>query len=106
MNTNKQNPQTDTEILLPGEAAFFLRVSQKTLLDRANKGLIPGSYKFGEWRFIKSQLIQFMINDAEEERIKRTEDHKLMSVALAGIPSEEKKRGRRRNIDTEKLLNS
>lgn len=103
MKQNKEH-STDNEILLADEAAFFLRMSIKTLYDRVQKGQIPGSFVVGEWRFVKTQLIDFMKMDAEAERIKRRENYKLEVLESENGQPVEKKKGRSRRVDVQDLI--
>lgn len=48
------------KILLPDEAANFLRISTYTLLEQARKGLVPAARIGGKWRFTEEALIEFV----------------------------------------------
>ncbi len=46
--------------LTPEEAAEYLKVSKRTLLDLARRGQIPGRKIGNRWRFSPTQLAGFM----------------------------------------------
>lgn len=48
------------EILNLQEAADFLRVSKKALEEDAKKGVVPGKFVAGEWRFLKQALFNWL----------------------------------------------
>jgi hypothetical protein len=48
------------EILDLQEAADFLRVSKKALEEDAKKGVVPGKFVAGEWRFLKQALYNWL----------------------------------------------
>ncbi len=46
--------------LTPDEAADYLKVSKRTVLELARRGEIPGRKIGNRWRFSPSQLARFM----------------------------------------------
>ena len=58
------------EVLNSEEAARFLRMHVKTALRLARQGKIPGCKVGGEWRFLRSELTEWlrgMNNDSKLE---------------------------------------
>ena len=51
------------EVLTGQEAASFLRLSTKTLYERAAAGLIPGKKVGRPWRFLRSELEAHLASD-------------------------------------------
>jgi excisionase family DNA binding protein len=54
----KDNPMA--EVLNSEEAARFLRMHVKTALRLARQGKIPGCKVGGEWRFLRSELTDWL----------------------------------------------
>lgn len=48
------------EILTTAEAALLLRVSTKTVLALGREGLIPGTKVGRSWRFLRSDLLDYV----------------------------------------------
>ena len=48
------------EVLNSEEAARFLRIHVKTTLRLARQGKIPGCKVGGEWRFLRSELTEWL----------------------------------------------
>ncbi len=51
---------SETEVLTLKEAAAYVRVSQKTLRERANAKQVPGQKVGREWRFLKKALDEWL----------------------------------------------
>ena len=86
------------EILTAAQAAELLKFSEPYIKSLAAAGDIPGIFQWGEWRFIKSQLLEHYRQRAEAEQRKRQGEHRVIEIAkkagdLAG------KRGRPSKID-------
>lgn len=45
------------EVLTSEEAAAFLKMSERTLLRLAASGEVPGSKIGGQWRFVRTELV-------------------------------------------------
>jgi len=58
MAVSKENPMA--EVLNSEEAARFLRMHVKTALRLARQGKIPGCKVGGEWRFLRSELTDWL----------------------------------------------
>ena len=50
----------DLEVLTAEEAADLLRVSSKTILALAREGAIPGEKVGRAWRFLRSDLLEYV----------------------------------------------
>jgi len=48
------------EVLTTEEAAELLRVSTKTVLNLAQKGVLPGEKVGRAWRFLRSDLLEYV----------------------------------------------
>lgn len=62
---NTTDKQTSTETVYarpftPDEAAEYLQISKRTVLDLARRGDIPAQKVGGRWRFSPSQLASYM----------------------------------------------
>jgi len=58
MAVSKENVMA--EVLNSEEAARFLRMHVKTALRLARQGKIPGCKVGGEWRFLRSELTEWL----------------------------------------------
>lgn len=54
------NEQTYAPPLTPDEAAEYLKVSKRTVLELARRGDLPGCKIGNRWRFSLSQLARFV----------------------------------------------
>ena len=52
-------PEVD-EVLTTEEAADLLRVSTKTILGLASRGMLPGRKVGRAWRFLRSDLVAYV----------------------------------------------
>jgi PTS system nitrogen regulatory IIA component len=59
----------DEEILTIEEVAKFLKVSERTVYDWAQKGEIPSGKIGTVWRFKKSEIVQWVNNKISEKRL-------------------------------------
>lgn len=62
------------DILTTEEAAAMMRLSIPTLRGMAASGEIP-AVQMGEWKFLKTQLLDYMSARAKEEQRRRQESH-------------------------------
>jgi excisionase family DNA binding protein len=53
----------DAEVLTTDEAADLLRVSTKTILALARDGSLPGEKVGRAWRFLRSDLLNYLHGD-------------------------------------------
>jgi excisionase family DNA binding protein len=53
----------DLQVLTTEEAAALLRVSSKTILALARDGSIPGEKVGRAWRFLRSDLLEYVHGD-------------------------------------------
>jgi excisionase family DNA binding protein len=58
-----------SEVLNSEEAANFLRMHVKTTLRLARQGKIPGCKVGGEWRFLRSELTEWLRGINNEARL-------------------------------------
>ena len=58
-----------SEVLNSEEAANFLRMHVKTTLRLARQGKIPGCKVGGEWRFLRSELTEWLRGNNNEARL-------------------------------------
>ncbi len=65
------------EVLNSEEAARFLRMHVKTALRLARQGKIPACKVGGEWRFLRSELTEWLrgINDGHKFDSLAAQDH-------------------------------
>ena len=64
----------EDDVLTSAEAAAFLRVGNRTVLDEAKRGRLPGRRVGKEWRFSRRVLEQWLASgpdDYDMERYKR-----------------------------------
>ena len=62
------------DVLTSAEAAAFLKVGNRTVLDEAKRGRLPGRRVGKEWRFSRRMLEQWLASgpdDFDTERYKR-----------------------------------
>ena len=62
------------DVLTSAEAAAFLKVGNRTVLDEAKRGRLPGRRVGKEWRFSRKMLEQWLASgpdDFDIERYKR-----------------------------------
>lgn len=58
-HTSTQHPQQIDKVLLPHEAAEFLRVTEDELMNGVCRGSLPGVCIDGKWRFSERELSKF-----------------------------------------------
>jgi excisionase family DNA binding protein len=64
----------EDDVLTSAEAAAFLKVGNRTVLDEAKRGRLPGRRVGKEWRFSRKVLEQWLASGPDEydtERYKR-----------------------------------
>jgi len=64
----------EDDVLTSAEAAAFLKVGNRTVLDEAKRGRLPGRRVGKEWRFSRKVLEQWLASgpdDYDTERYKR-----------------------------------
>ena len=67
-------PMQEDDVLTSAEAAAFLKVGNRTVLDEAKRGRLPGRRVGKEWRFSRRVLEQWLASgpdDYDTERYKR-----------------------------------
>ncbi|MGE3537790.1 MAG: helix-turn-helix domain-containing protein [Candidatus Tectimicrobiota bacterium] len=60
----------DKEILDVEGAALILGVSSTTIYNLARKGEIPATRVGREWRFSRSNLVQWVVNGSQADQLK------------------------------------
>ena len=90
------------EILTAEEAAKLLKCTPVYLKSQSAAGNYPGLMVAGEWRYVKSQLIEWLRTKAQAEQIKRQAAHQGVERAKQD-GTYTPKRGRRSKVDTAKL---
>lgn len=83
-----------TEILNSEEAAELMRVSVPTIRGMASSGEIPATKIGDDWRFVKSQLLNYMSTRAIAEQRSRQEQWAIKKAAQEVNPATPLKRGR------------
>jgi excisionase family DNA binding protein len=68
-----------SEVFTLAEAAVYLRVSEKDVLDLVRSGTLPGRCIGGEWRFLKSAIQEWLTT-----RLPTLQSRKEAQLALAG----------------------
>jgi excisionase family DNA binding protein len=63
-----------SDILTTEEAAELMRMSIPTIRGLAATGEVP-AIQMGEWRFLKTQLLDYMAARAKDEQRRRQEQH-------------------------------
>lgn len=81
-------------------AAELLHISETNLLALARRGKLPGTQMFGNWLFIREDLLDAVRQAAADEQRYRREQ----AEALARLPKPERKRGRPKKIDIAGLM--
>ena len=67
-------PMREDDVLTSAEAAAFLKVGPRTVLDEAKRGRLPGRRVGKEWRFSRKVLEAWLASgpdDYDTERYKR-----------------------------------
>jgi excisionase family DNA binding protein len=61
------------QVLNPQQAAEFLQLPENTIVEKAAEGAIPGACLFGEWRFSRRLLLDWLENmSIPEEMVERS----------------------------------
>ena len=55
------------EVLTLEEAAAFLRLSESTLKQQAEAGVLPGKYLEDQWRFSKQGIVQWLNSPSNKD---------------------------------------
>ena len=71
---------TEHDILTLAEAAAFVRVSQKTMGERARSGQVPAQKVGREWRFLRSSLERWLSGQYSAEKVSDTASVKPASI--------------------------
>lgn len=80
------NQSVDKEVLTLGEAARFIRVSEKTLGEMARLQRIPSQKVGREWRFLKPALEEWLQGKTREEAPSSPAQGEMKSASLTPRP--------------------
>jgi len=92
------------DILTAQEAADYLKLrTPEHVRALALAGKIPGIQIGDDWRFMRGQLYDYLVRQAESEQLKRQSETKILKIAKqdGAIPAE---RGRRSKTKTAEIL--
>jgi excisionase family DNA binding protein len=99
----KRNDCVNNDILTAAEAAEYLKLSVVWVRSLAAEGKLPGMQFGDDWRFMRGQLYDYLVTQAEAQQRARQGQHKVLQIAKqdGAIPI---KRGRRLKTDTAAIL--
>ncbi len=56
---DRETDRADNEVWTPDDAADYLRLSRRTILNMALRNELPGALVAGKWRFQKEDVVAF-----------------------------------------------
>lgn len=62
----------EREILSTREAALFLGLHEKTILEKAKEGKLPAARVGRRWRFSRRQLVQWIESGGDKDALRQT----------------------------------
>jgi excisionase family DNA binding protein len=74
-------PVTPYDVLTPSQAADYLQVDERTVIEEAESGRLPGQRLGGQWRFLRLAITDWLCPTPPQGEIKSSRDRML---ALAG----------------------
>lgn len=75
-------PVMPYDVLTPSQAAEYLQVEEKTVIQEAETGRLPGQKVGGQWRFLRLAIVEWLRSVPPGDSLKASRDRLL---ALAGI---------------------